>query len=144
GTSLAGQTVGQAIVMDFSRHLRRVRSINAETRCASVEPGLVLDQLNQQLAPLKLMYGPDPATADRATFGGIIGNNSTGSHSILYGMSADHVRRLEVVFASGERTWLDADTSLLKRLRGEIGNLVSANQDDIKARYPKTWRTVAG
>jgi FAD/FMN-containing dehydrogenase/Fe-S oxidoreductase len=144
GTSLAGQTVGQALVMDFSRHMRRVRSINAETHCASVESGLVLDHLNRQLAPLKLMYGPDPATADRATFGGIIGNNSTGSHSILYGMSADHVRRLEVVFASGERTWLDANTPLLKRLRAEVSGLITAHQDDIKARYPKTWRTVAG
>ncbi len=144
GTSLAGQTVGQAIVMDFSRHLRRVRGINAETRSATVEPGLVLDHLNRQLAPLKLMYGPDPATADRATFGGMIGNNSTGSHSILYGMTSEHVRRLEVVFASGERTWLDADTPLLNGLRAEVQNLVLDNQDEIRARYPRTWRTVAG
>lgn len=102
GSSLAGQTVNEAIVMDFSRHLRRVRSVNAEEKTVHVESGMVLGQLNQQLQKLGLMFGPDPASADRATVGGCVGNNASGSHSIVYGMTADHVRRIEVVLASGE------------------------------------------
>ncbi|HLA42129.1 MAG TPA: FAD-linked oxidase C-terminal domain-containing protein [Aggregatilineales bacterium] len=144
GSSLAGQTVGQAVVMDFSRHLRRIRSINAETASVMVEPGVVLGQLNQQLKGLNLMYGPDPASAERATIGGCIGNNSTGSHSILYGMTADNIARLEVVLANGERVWLDANTERLNALRQKIGLLVQTHADEIKARYPKTFRTVAG
>src|SRR6185436_11092276 len=73
-----------------------------------------------------------------------IGNNSTGSHSILYGMTSEHVRRLEVVLASGERTWLDADSPLLNGLRAEVTTLVLDNEDEIRVRYPNTWRTVAG
>jgi FAD/FMN-containing dehydrogenase len=100
--------VGKAVVMDFSRHLRRIRSINGDTATVTVEPGVVLGQLNKQVRALDLMFGPDPASAERATVGGCIGNNASGAHSTLYGMTADHVRRLEIVLASGERVWLDA------------------------------------
>ena len=144
GSSLAGQTVNEAIVMDFSRHLRRVRSVNAEEKTVHVESGMVLGQLNQQLQKLGLMFGPDPASADRATVGGCVGNNASGSHSIVYGMTADHVRRIEVVLASGEKAWLDAKTNQLKELRALVGKLIKENQDEIVARYPKTFRTVAG
>lgn len=144
GSSLAGQTVGKAVVMDFSRHMRRVRSINGDTASVTVEPGVVLGQLNKQVRSLGLMYGPDPASAERATVGGCIGNNSTGSHSILYGLTADHVKRLEVVLANGERTWLDARSTTLDRLRTQVGQLVAGCRDEIAARYPKTFRTVAG
>src|SRR5688500_4841306 len=116
GTSLAGQTINTALVMDFTRHMRRVRSINAEAQSITVEPGVVADHLNSQVKSLGLMYGPDPASAIRATIGGCIGNTSTGSHSILYGMTAEHVRRLEVLFSNGERAWLDADTEYLRGL----------------------------
>lgn len=144
GTGLAGQTVGHAIVMDFSRHMRRIRSINAETNTVTVEPGLVLEHLNRQVNAFNLMYGPDPASADRATLGGCIGNNSTGSHSILYGMTSDHIRRLEVVFANGERTWLDANSEFLNQLRSKIGTIVYQNKAEIENCFPKTWRSVAG
>lgn len=144
GTGLAGQTVGHAIVMDFSRHMRRIRSINAETNTVTVEPGLVLEHLNRQVNSFNLMYGPDPASADRATLGGCIGNNSTGSHSILYGMTSDHIRRLEVVFANGERTWLDANSEFLNQLRSKIGTIVYQNKAEIENCFPKTWRSVAG
>ncbi len=144
GSSLAGQTVGQAIVMDFSRTMRRVRSVNADAQTVRVEPGLVLGQLNQQMRSMNLMYGPDPASAERATVGGCIGNNATGAHSILYGMTADHVQRLEVVLSSGERVWLDAQTSTLNTLRSTIGKLAHDHAPEIAARYPKTFRTVAG
>lgn len=144
GSSLAGQTVNEALVMDFSRHLRRVLSVNAEERTVHVEAGMILGQLNQQLQKLGLMFGPDPASADRATVGGCIGNNASGAHSIVYGMSADHVKRIEVILASGEKVWLDAETTQLKEIRALVGTLVKEHQADIAARYPKTFRTVAG
>ena len=144
GSSLAGQTVGQAVVMDFSRYMRRVRGVNAETQTVTVEPGLVLGQLNQQMRGLGLMFGPDPASAERATVGGCIGNNASGAHSILYGMSSDHVQRLEVVLSSGGRMWLDAQNTALKSLRKRVGQLASDYADEIALRYPKTFRTCAG
>lgn len=144
GSSLAGQTVNEAIVMDFSRHLRRVRSVNAEEKTVIVESGMVLGQLNQQLQSLGLMFGPDPASADRATVGGCIGNNASGSHSIVYGMTADHVKRLEVVLASGEKVWLDAKSDLLSKNRNLVRKIVTEHQDEIKAHFPKIFRTVAG
>ena len=144
GSSLAGQTVNEAIVMDFSRYLRRVRSIHAEEQTVLVESGMVLGQLNRQMQSTGLMFGPDPASADRATIGGCIGNNASGSHSIVYGMTADHIKRLEVVLASGEKVWLDANNSHLKAIRSLVAKLVSDHADDIKFRFPKTFRTVAG
>ncbi len=144
GSSLAGQTVGKAIVMDFSRHIRNIRGVDTETGSVMVEPGLVLAQLNRHLATMGLMYGPDPASADRATIGGCIGNNSTGAHSIVYGMFSDHIRRLEVVLASGERVWLDARNDTLDAVRGRVRELALAHADEISARYPKTWRSTAG
>src|SRR3972149_2414683 len=82
GTSLTGQTVTRALVLDFSRHLRRVLEVNAEEGWARVEPGLVQDDLNHHVRPLGLLLGPDPSTSNRATLGGMLGNNSGGSHSL--------------------------------------------------------------
>jgi FAD/FMN-containing dehydrogenase/Fe-S oxidoreductase len=144
GSSLAGQAVGKAIVMDFSRYMRRVRSINAETQTITVESGLILSHLNQQVQSLGLMYGPDPASAERATVGGCVANNSTGAHSILYGMTADNIQRLEVALASGERVWLDESRESLNKIRQMVGQLAIQHADEIAARYPKTFRTVAG
>ncbi len=144
GSALAGQAVGEAIIMDFTRHMRRVRGVNAETRTVDVEPGLILGTLNAQLAGLDLMFGPDPASAERAAIGGVIGNNATGAHSIRYGMTADHVARLQVVTASGDLVWLDQSTAELNRIRGVVGDLAAEHAPQIEARYPRTWRTVAG
>jgi FAD/FMN-containing dehydrogenase/Fe-S oxidoreductase len=150
GSSLAGQTVGAAVVLDFSKHLRRVVGINAEARTVRVQAGMVLADLNKQLAPLGLMVGPDPASASRATIGGMIGNNSTGAHSILYGMTSDHVRALEVVMSDGARVNLSKDADLVERADrvGEayraVQRLLTEHRDEIAARYPKTWRTCAG
>ncbi len=147
GTSLAGQTVGQALVMDFSRYMRGVRAINAEERTVRVQPGTILGHLNAQLAPLGLMVGPDPASADRATVGGCVGNNATGMHSILYGMFGDHVRAVDVVLTDGERLrfGLGAPESARRAaLQARVAEIVRANQDEIARRFPKTWRTVAG
>ncbi|MHB8625368.1 MAG: FAD-binding and (Fe-S)-binding domain-containing protein [Aggregatilineales bacterium] len=150
GSSLAGQTVGVALVIDFSRYIRRVTSVNAEAKTVRVQAGITLAELNKQLAPLGLMYGPDPASASRATIGGIVGNNATGSHSILYGMSSDHVRSMDVILADGSRATLNKDTDYAKRT-DQIGiayrvvqRILNDCKDEIAHRYPKTWRTCAG
>ena len=144
GSALAGQAVGEAIIMDFTRSMRRVRSLNAEARTVDVEPGMILGSLNAQLAPLDLMFGPDPASAERAAIGGVIGNNATGAHSIRYGMTADHVSRIQVVTAAGDLVWLDESTAALNRIRATVSDLAAEHAPLIEARYPRTWRTVAG
>ncbi len=147
GSSLAGQTVGHAVIMDFSHYMRRIVGVHAEARTVRVQPGVILGQLNAQLAPLGLMVGPDPASAERATVGGCVGNNATGMHSILYGMFGDHVRRVEAVLADGERVAFgdDAPTSPRRQnLEAQIAQIVTSNTEEIARRYPKTWRTVAG
>ena len=144
GSALAGQAVGEAIIMDSTRHMRRVRSVNAEARTVDIEPGMILGTLNGQVAPMGLMFGPDPASAERAAIGGIIGNNATGAHSIRYGMTADHISRLQVVLANGDLVWLDDATTALNLIRSTVGDLVAEHSAQIQARYPKTWRTVAG
>ncbi len=103
GSSLAGQAVGTALVIDFSRHLNEIVELNEEEGWVRVQPGLVLDHLNAKLAARgsKWTVGPDPASSSRATLGGIYGNNSTGTHSILYGNAIRHVRAAEVLLAGG-------------------------------------------
>ena len=100
-TSLSGQTIGAAIVIDFSKYLNRIGIVDRDAMTVRVEPGVVLDQLNAHLKPLGLMFGPDVSTSDRATIGGMIGNNSAGARSLRYGKTVDHVRALEVVLADG-------------------------------------------
>jgi FAD/FMN-containing dehydrogenase len=94
GTSLAGQTAGQGVVLDTSRHLDEIHEIDPERRLARVGPGVVQDDLNRAVKPHGLGFGPDTSTSNRATLGGMIGNNSSGSHSIVYGTTIDHVREL--------------------------------------------------
>ncbi|HEX3000608.1 MAG TPA: FAD-binding oxidoreductase, partial [Armatimonadota bacterium] len=101
GTSLAGQTIGRALILDCSRYLNHVLEINAEEGWVRVQPGVVLDQLNETLRPHGLMFGPDVATSSRACLGGMIGNNSSGARSIIYGKTADHLLALKVLLADG-------------------------------------------
>jgi FAD/FMN-containing dehydrogenase/Fe-S oxidoreductase len=101
GSSLSGQTVGTALVIDFSKVLSRVLEIDIEGGFVTVEPGINIDALNRQLRPNGVMFGPDPASANRATAGGVIGNNSTGSHSILYGMTGDNVHAVTAATVEG-------------------------------------------
>ena len=147
GSSLAGQTVGHALVMDLSRYMTRVVGINGDAKTVRVQPGMVLGHLNAQLAPLGLMVGPDPASGDRATVGGCLGNNATGMHSILYGMFGDHVPGVDVVLADGALVGFGSDAATTARrsqLEGRVRDILLANTDEIRTRYPKTWRTVAG
>src|SRR5512138_3731457 len=101
GTSLAGQAIGSALIIDCSRWLDHIVEIDQENHSAIVEPGVVLTHLNLAAAKYGLMFGPDPASAERATMGGIIANNATGAHSILYGMTADLLLAADVIMADG-------------------------------------------
>ncbi|MER5909672.1 FAD-binding and (Fe-S)-binding domain-containing protein [Streptomyces sp. NPDC001982] len=106
GTSIAGQATGTGVVLDFTRHMNRLLELDPGTRTAVVQPGLVLDRLQEAAAPHGLRFGPDPSTHGRCTLGGMIGNNSCGSHSVAWGTTADSVRELAVVTAREERLWL--------------------------------------
>ena len=101
GSSLAGQTVGPALVVDFSKHLNGLLEINTEEQYVRVQPGLVLDPLTAALAPHGLQVGPDPASSSRATLGGMVANNATGTHSLLYGNVIHHVRSVAGFLAGG-------------------------------------------
>src|SRR5207237_1857880 len=100
-TSLTGQTVNHALVMDFSRYMNGVLEVNTEALWARVQPGLVQDELNHRVRPHGLLFGPDTSTSSRATLGGMLGNNSGGAHSIAYGLTVDHVLELRVLLADG-------------------------------------------
>lgn len=106
GTSLAGNAIGRGVVLDFSRHMNRVRAVDASARTAVVEPGIVLTDLQKdvQLATDgAFTFAPDPSSKSRATVGGAIGNDACGNHSVRYGRTSDHVVALDVVTASGHR-----------------------------------------
>lgn len=106
GTGISGGAVGWGLQLDFSRHLRGIRRVDADARLAVVEPGVVLDELNAAVAPHGLHFAPDVAPSSRATLGGMIANNSCGARSVYYGRTVDHLEELTVVLASGEvQTW---------------------------------------
>src|SRR3989449_4546979 len=148
GTSLAGQTVGDAVVIDMSKHLNRVLEVNSGERWAIVEPGVVQEQLNLHLRPMGFLFGPDTSTANRATLGGMMGNNSAGSHSIVYGKTIDHILEMDVVLASGEgrtlREMKFEEAVARGGLEGRIADIVRANRDEIDRRFPKIMRRVTG
>ena len=102
GTSLAGQGCNVAACIDFSRHLHHIVELDADARQARVEPGCILDRLRDAAAPHGLTFGPDPATHDHNTLGGMIGNDSCGVHSVKWGRTADNVERLTVLTYDGE------------------------------------------
>ncbi len=103
GTSIAGNAIGPGVVLDTSRHLDRVLHVDAEARTATVQPGVVQARLQRAVAAHGLRFGPDPSTADRATIGGMIGNNACGSRALAYGRTSDNVVGLDVVTGSGRR-----------------------------------------
>ena len=149
GTSLAGQTVGPGLVLDLSRYMAEIVSIDPETRTARVQMGVVQDDLNRAAAPYGLMFGPDTSTSNRATIGGMIGNNSAGSGSVRYGMTIDHVRSLDVVLADGSRATLEpVDEDERRRRAGadtlegaiyrRLPEIVEANRPAIESGFPRT------
>ncbi|MDK1345890.1 FAD-binding and (Fe-S)-binding domain-containing protein [Streptomyces sp. 378] len=128
GTSIAGQATGTGVVLDFTRYMNRLVSLDPRERTAVVQPGLVLDRLQEAAAPHGLRFGPDPSTHSRCTLGGMIGNNACGSHSVAWGTTADSVRELDVVTARGERLrlgrdWAGAPDGLRELAEGERARL---------------------
>jgi FAD/FMN-containing dehydrogenase/Fe-S oxidoreductase len=103
GTSVAGNAVGPGVVLELSRHVNRILSVDPESRTARVEPGVVMSDLQRAARPHGLRFGPDPSTQDRATLGGMIGNNACGPHAVAYGRTADNVVELDVVDGLGRR-----------------------------------------
>ncbi|MFE0427058.1 FAD-binding and (Fe-S)-binding domain-containing protein [Streptomyces sp. NPDC058953] len=154
-TSLAGQTVGPGLVIDLSRHMNRIIELDPASRTALVEPGVVQDRLNRAAAPHGLMFGPDTSTSNRATLGGMIGNNSAGSGSVRHGMTIDHVRALDVVLSDAttarfepvdeaERARRAGRATLEGRLYRELPEIVRANADAIADGFPRFWRRACG
>ncbi|MBL8098316.1 MAG: FAD-binding protein [Anaerolineales bacterium] len=150
GSSLGGQAIGEALILDCSRHLDSILEINPEEHYAIVKPGVILADLNRAVAKHGLMFGPDPASAERATMGGVIGNNATGAHSILYGMSADHLLEADVILSDGSlSTWGIGNRKLgIGNRESEIVSVVNEIRESyvetIKQNYPKSWRNSAG
>ena len=155
GSSLAGQTVGAALVMDFSRHFDGLLELNAEEQWARVQPGLVLDLLNTAAAEHDLMVGPDPASSSRATLGGMLANNATGTHSILYGNMIHHVREARGFLPDGtpfhfkpldEAGWEERKrgSSTEGHIYRRIDALLKQEGDVIRSQTPKHWRRSSG
>ena len=155
GTSLAGQSVGKAIVLDMSKYMNQLLEVNVAERWARVQPGIVLDELNHKLKPHGLMYAPDVATSSRANVGGTIGNNSAGSHSLIYGKTIDHVMSLDLVLSNADEitaspisleeleTKKQGDT-LEANIYRELCRICADNEAEIRKRYPRILRRVAG
>lgn len=155
GTSLGGQCTNAAVVIDWTKHCNRVLSIDAEARTCVVEPGLVLDDLNGQLAAYGLKFGPKPSTHSHCALGGMIGNNSCGASAQAYGKTVDNVRRLEVLTYDGIRMWVGKTTDaeyeeivaaggrraeLYRGLREIIGECLA----EVRQGFPPIPRRVSG
>jgi FAD/FMN-containing dehydrogenase/Fe-S oxidoreductase len=154
-TSLSGQTFGTGMVLDLSKYMDQVLEVNLEERWARVQPGVVRDRLNAQLAAHGLFLAPDPATSSRATIGGMIGNNASGTRSIVYGKTIDHVISCKIALADGTVMDLETvdDDTWRARAAGDsreaaiyrgIQDIIEQNRDEILAKYPKVMRRVSG
>jgi FAD/FMN-containing dehydrogenase/Fe-S oxidoreductase len=155
GTSLSGQSIGPGMVIDCSKYLNAILDVDPAARVARVQPGVVLDQLNRALAAHGLQFGPEVATASRANLGGMIGNNSAGARSIVYGKTIDHVRRLKVILSDGSTAEVGpiGPAEWARRAGGrgleadiyrEVGRVVQTNAEEIRRRFPRLVRRVSG
>ncbi|MGH8968442.1 MAG: FAD-binding and (Fe-S)-binding domain-containing protein [Actinomycetes bacterium] len=155
GTSLAGQTVGPGLVLDMSRHMDRIHEIDPDARTALVDVGVVQDGLNGAASAYGLMFGPDTSTSNRATIGGMVGNNSAGSGSVRYGMTIDHVRSLDVVLSDGTRARLEpvdepervrraGRDSLEGRVYRGLPEILARHESSVAQDFPAFWRRACG
>jgi FAD/FMN-containing dehydrogenase/Fe-S oxidoreductase len=155
GTSQAGQCIGPGVILDFSKYLHEILEINAGERWARVQPGCVLDDLNQAVKAAGLQFAPDISTANRATIGGMIANNSSGTHSVIHGKTIDHVLELTVLLADGSTIQARSvdSTELEKKFQQQdregqcyrlIRQLAAEHADEIDRRFPKILRCVGG
>jgi FAD/FMN-containing dehydrogenase/Fe-S oxidoreductase len=155
GTSQAGQAIGPGVQLDCSKYFNRILEINPTERWVRVEPGCVLDDLNLQVKPLGLHFAPDISTSNRATLGGMIANNSSGTHSVVYGKTVDHVLELKVVLADGQVVHLrPLNGEELESKCGQadregecyrvVRRLAAEHAAEIEWRFPKILRRVGG
>ena len=155
GTSLCGQTVNVAVVIDASKYLDRVLELDPASRTARVEPGVVCDALRGAAERHGLTFGPDPATHSRCTLGGMIGNNSCGAHSVMAGKTVENIEALEVLTYDGARFWCgptsEAEIETIVRRGGRQGEIYEKLRslrdryaDLIRSRFPKIKRRVSG
>jgi FAD/FMN-containing dehydrogenase/Fe-S oxidoreductase len=155
GTSLAGQTVGKSIILDFSKYMNAILEINEAEKWVRVQPGLARDDLNAVLEPFGLHFAPDPATSSRANVGGMVGNNSSGTKSVLFGKTVDHVLEADVLLADGTPLHLEnlspnqySEKTKLQNKEGEIyrtfQSFIHQHTEEIKQRFPKVMRRVGG
>ena len=155
GTSLSGQTVNSAVVMDFSKYMNNVLEINPEENYVITEPGITIDNLNQRVKHTNLHFTPDPSTKSRANVGGAMGNNSCGTHSVIYGKTVDQVKEMEVILSDSSKAYFEEisgkaleDKISLNNLEGKIYrdvmSMSSKYYDEIKSKYSKVNRRVGG
>jgi len=155
GTSLAGQTVGEALIIDFSKYMTNILEINEQQRWVITQPGVTRDELNEKVSKLNLHFAPDPATSSRANVGGMVANNSSGTKSILYGKTVDHILEAKVLLADGTELLLREFSPSEYELKahqenreGEIyqkfREVILNNNEEIKQRFPKVMRRVGG
>jgi FAD/FMN-containing dehydrogenase len=158
GTSLGGQCVASAMVIDFRKYMNKTLELNVQERWVRVQPGVVLDELNAALAEHGLFFAPDPATSSRATIGGMMGNNSSGTKSIIYGITSDHALESRVLLSDGtilELKELSAQEydrcaasgnggARAAQIHSEFKKIIEDNQVEIEKRFPKIMRRVQG
>ncbi len=154
GTSLAGQCCNVAVVLDFSKYMSNILEIDPDRRIARVQPGVVLDKLRNAAEKHHLTFAPDPATHDRCTIGGMIGNNSCGVHSVMAGKTDDNIEELEVVTYDGARLRLGKDviqdhaarsgSGRAEEIRSSLTQIVDQYADLIRQRFPNIPRRVSG
>jgi FAD/FMN-containing dehydrogenase/Fe-S oxidoreductase len=136
GTGLAGGAIGDGLVIDFSRYQRQIADLDLERRTVRVGPGVILDHLNNFLRPHGFRFGPDVATSARATLGGMIANNSSGSHTPVYGTTADHLSELELILADGRVVAVGPGHDTLRKQRELVADLVYFHGLSIAERMP--------
>ena len=143
GTGLSGGAIGEELVVDFARHNKQIWDFDPDNRTVRVGPGVVLDQLNHFLHTHGLRFGPDVATSSRATLGGMIANDSSGSHTPAYGTTGQHVAELQIVMADGHFHHVNANSDALEKQRRLVEDLVTFNALQIDEAFPpgllKRW-----
>ena len=155
GTSMCGQSVNHAVIMDTSKYLTDIERIDSEAGIATVQPGVICDQLKLTAAKVGLTFGPDPATHSRCTLGGMIGNNSCGAHSVMAGKTAENIESLEILTYDGQRFWVGptddaafhshiAAGGRRAEIVSQLKELVDRYGDAIRAGFPKLKRRVSG
>jgi FAD/FMN-containing dehydrogenase/Fe-S oxidoreductase len=156
GTSLAGQAVNEAVVLDLTRHMTDIIDVDPDAMRARAQTGITLGELNRTLESSGLKFAPDPSTADRSALGGAIGNNTTGAHSLKYGKTDAYVEECEVVLSDGSihtfgeveveelRKRADPDGELIEQIHSEVVRIIDEETESVEERYPSMKRNVSG